>query len=288
VTGELGGQTALITGAAQGLGLAISQAYVSAGARIVMCDRDLDRLEQAAKGVAALAAAGEVVGIHGADVSDPAAVDGLVSRVLSLLPELDILVNCAGIYGPMGPLEDTPWDDWTRAIEVNLYGSVLTARAVIPHFKARRHGKIVQLSGGGATAPMARFSAYAASKAGVVRFAETLADELREFGIDVNSIAPGGLNTRMLDEVLEAGPERVGEDFFQRMVQQKADGGVPLDVGAALVVFLASAASDGITGKLISAPWDAWQDLPLHLEELSRSDVYTLRRIVPADRGLDW
>ena len=92
-------------------------------------------------------------------------------------------------------------------MEINIYGSVLPCRAVLPHFKQQRYGKIVQLSGGGATNPLPRISAYAASKAAVVRFAETLALEVQDDGIDVNAIAPGALNTRMLDEVLAAGPE---------------------------------------------------------------------------------
>jgi 3-oxoacyl-[acyl-carrier protein] reductase len=154
--------------------------------------------------------------------------------------------------------------------------------------RANGYGKILQLSGGGATAPLPRLSAYASSKAAVVRFAETLANEVRDDGIGVNAVAPGALDTRLLDEVLAAGAESVGADLYERMVQVKETGGTPLEDGAALCVFLASAASDGITGKLISAPWDPWEDLPRYATELATSDVYTLRRIVPADRGLDW
>ena len=151
----------------------------------------------------------------------------------------------------------------------------------------RGYGKIVQLSGGGATNPLPGLSAYAASKAAVVRFAETLAEELREHHVDVNAVAPGALNTRMLDEVLAAGPERVGQAFYERALEQQRSGGVPLERGAELAVWLASAASDGVTGKLLSAVWDPWRELPRHLEDLA-SDVYTLRRIVPGDRGLGW
>jgi 3-oxoacyl-[acyl-carrier protein] reductase len=117
---------------------------------------------------------------------------------------------------------------------------------------------------------------------------ETLAEETREDHIDINSIAPGALNTRLLDEVLEAGPEAVGKVFYDRAIKQKESGGAPLEKGAELSVFLASPASDGITGKLISAVWDPWKDFPVHLDELKRTDVYTLRRIVPKDRGMDW
>jgi 3-oxoacyl-[acyl-carrier protein] reductase len=135
---------------------------------------------------------------------------------------------------------------------------------------------------------MPRLSAYAASKAAVVRLAETLADEVREAGIDVNAIAPGAMNTRLLDDILEAGPHRVGEVFYAKAMTQRSEGGTALAVGAALCVFLASHASDGITGRLISAVWDPWSTLSQRLSELDGSDIYTLRRIVPEDRGKTW
>ncbi|HSN27544.1 MAG TPA: SDR family oxidoreductase, partial [Kofleriaceae bacterium] len=117
---------------------------------------------------------------------------------------------------------------------------------------------------------------------------ESLELEVRSHGIDVNSIAPGALNTRMLDEVLAAGPEKVGADFYARALKQKDSGGAGLERGAALAVFLASAASNGITGRLISAVWDPWEDLPSRRDELAETDIYTLRRIVPHDRGRGW
>jgi len=288
MTRELDGRTALVTGASMGLGLAITRAYVAAGASVFMTARDGTQLERAAADVASSASGAQVVKSQVADVSRPLDVERLVAATLVEFPHLDVLVNNAGIYGPKGPIDEVDWQAWADAINVNLLGSVLMARTVLPHFKARRYGKIVQLSGGGATAPLPRISAYAASKAGVVRFAETLAEEVREYGIDVNAIAPGALNTRLLDEVLEAGPEHVGDEFYQRSIKQKAEGGTPLNEGADLAVFLGSAASDGITGKLISAVWDPWPSLPMHLDDLRQTDVYTLRRIVPRDRGLDW
>jgi 3-oxoacyl-[acyl-carrier protein] reductase len=223
-----------------------------------------------------------------ADVAEEDDVARLVDAALGRFPQLDTLVCNAGIYGPIGLLEDGPWEEWEHAVRVNLFGSVLCCRALVPHLRARGYGKIVQVSGGGATAPMPRFSAYAASKAAVIRFAETLAEELRDAGIDVNAIAPGPLNTRLLDDVLSAGPDHAGAEFHARAVEQRESGGVPLELAARLAVFLASAASDGISGRLISARWDAWEGLMGHRDELAASDVYTLRRIVPADRGLDW
>jgi NAD(P)-dependent dehydrogenase (short-subunit alcohol dehydrogenase family) len=227
------------------------------------------------------------VGAQVADVSNPHEVHALVQSAVAQFPDLSILVNNAGIYGPKGPIEDVDWDAWVHAIAINLMGSVLPVRALVPQFKRIGYGKVVQLSGGGATSPLPGLSAYAASKAAVVRFAETLALELRAHHVDVNAVAPGAMNTRMLDEVLQAGPERVGEAYYQRALEQQRSGGAPLEHGARLAVWLASPASDGISGKLISAVWDPWHELPGHREELD-SDIYTLRRIVPADRGLDW
>jgi NAD(P)-dependent dehydrogenase (short-subunit alcohol dehydrogenase family) len=288
VSGELDGRTALITGATQGLGLEIARSYLQAGARgVCICGRDRAGMERALAELRAQADAGQLVVGEVADVSSPDDVSRLTARALAELGEITILVSNAGVQGATGSVERADWSDWVRTIEINLLGSVLLARAVVGHMRERGYGKIVQLSGGGATAPMPGLSAYAASKAAVVRFTETLAVELRDDHVDVNALAPGALNTRMLDEVLQAGPERVGEAHYQRALAQQQSGGVPLARGADLAVFLGSAASDGVTGKLLSAVWDPWAQLPAHRAELD-SDVYTLRRIVPADRGMDW
>ena len=284
----LTGRTALITGGTRGLGLEIARAYVDAGvAGLCVCGRDSDAVELAAAELGERAAPGQRVLGEVADVSAPEDVRRLVDGAVAGLGGLTILVCNAGVYGPKGDVAEVSWAEWVRAIEINLFGSVLPARAVAAHFAERGYGKIVQLSGGGATGPLAGLSAYAASKAAVVRFAETLACELREHRVDVNAIAPGALNTRLLAEVLVAGPERVGADFHRRALEQRENGGVPLRRGAELAVFLGSAASDGITGKLLSAVWDPWSELPGRRADLD-SDLFTLRRIVPRDRGLDW
>ena len=288
MTYSLKGRTAIITGGSQGLGLAIAHAYVAAGASILLCARDAEALNTARNELIARASPEQIIQTEIADVSRSEDVEHLMATALRIFSRVHILVNNAGIYGPKGLIEDVDWSAWVKAIEVNLFGSVLLCRAVLPHFKAHHYGKIVQLSGGGATNPLPRISAYAASKAAIVRFAETLAEEVREDNIDVNAIAPGPLNTRLLEEILAEGPESVGQAFYDRALKQKIEGGAPLERGAELAVFLASAASDGLTGKLLSAMWDPWETLPQHLKELQQTDVYTLRRIVPKDRGLAW
>lgn len=295
---SLAGRAAIITGANQGLGLAIAQAYVAAGASVLLCARDEALLDQAKQSLVASLSTNrdlrsatrdpQIIETIPADVSNPSDVSTVAARAFQLFPQVHILVNNAGVNGPLGLSEEVDWDTWVRTIEINLLGSVLMCRAFVPHFKQHGYGKIVQLSGGGATNPMPRNSAYAASKAAIVRFAESLALEVKPFGIDINALAPGALNTRMLDAVVASDPEVVGRDFHQRMVRIKADGGAPLEQAAALAVYFGSATSDGLTGRLVSAVWDPWETLDARRPDLESSDVYTLRRIIPKDRGLTW
>jgi NAD(P)-dependent dehydrogenase (short-subunit alcohol dehydrogenase family) len=262
--------------------------YVAAGASVIICARDEGMLSDAADVLKRCASNDQGIFHMVVDVAESESVDALIDFAIDKMGRIDILVNNAGIYGPKGPTDSVDWVQWVQALNVNLLGSVLMCRGVIPHMKRQGYGKIVQLSGGGATNPLPNLSSYAVSKAGIVRFIETLAIEAAEYGIDANAIAPGALNTRMLDEVLASGPEAVGNEFYERALQQKASGGAGLEKGANLAVFLGSAGSDGITGKLISAIWDPWEELDRYKADLEDSDIYTLRRIVPSDRGLDW
>jgi NAD(P)-dependent dehydrogenase (short-subunit alcohol dehydrogenase family) len=286
---NLQGRSAIITGASQGLGRAIAEHYVRAGADVMLVARGEGKLRQARAELEEVAGHAEQrVRCLAGDVGAPNFCHHVVARARQELSDLCVLVNNAGVYGPMGPIDQVNWDEWLDAIRINLCGTVLMCRAFLPVARARGYGKIINLSGGGATAPLPYISAYAASKAAVVRLTETFAVELKETGVDVNAIAPGALNTRLLDDVLTAGPDKVGHDFYERSTKQKQTGGTPLEKGASLAVFLAAAASDGITGRLFSAVWDDWSRLPERREQLAGSDIYTLRRITPEDRGLQW
>ena len=285
---SLESKTAIITGASQGLGLEIAKKFLEEGASVMLCARDRSLLDQARRSLGTVVRSGQQVLAEQTDVSNAGDVTRIVETTMAAFGHIDILVNNAGVYGPKGTAEEVDWQDWVRAIEINLFGSVLMCRAVLPQFKKQGHGKIIQLSGGGATNPLPRLGAYAVSKAAVIRFMETLAEEVRDNHIDVNAIAPGPLNTRMLEEILEAGPDKVGQTFYERSQQQKRAGGASLENAAELAVLLASERSNGITGKLISAVWDPWTTLPAHLEDLRSTDIYTLRRIVPRDRGKTW
>jgi NAD(P)-dependent dehydrogenase (short-subunit alcohol dehydrogenase family) len=284
---KLKGINALITGGSQGLGKVIAGHYLREGANVVLCARNEDELTATRNELAARFTPRKVLA-RPCDVSDEPQVNGLIAFALRELGSVDALVLNAGVYGPMGPTESVDLDAWRRAIDINLFGVLLPCRATIPHFRKAGRGKIVVLSGGGATNPLPNISAYAASKAAVVRLMETLAEELKPHHIDVNAVAPGALNTRFVDDVLAAGPDKVGVAFFEKNKQWKEKGATPLDLGAGLAVYLASAESDGITGKLISAQWDPWVKLHEHRDDLARSDIYCLRRIVPEDRGQKW
>lgn len=284
---KLKGINAIITGGSQGLGRVIAKHFIREGANVVLCARDEKVLQTTVRELAGKAP--NAIVLHKAcDVSDAAQVDALAAFALRELGSVHVLVLNAGVYGPMGPTEDVDINEWRRAMDINLFGVLLPCRALIPHFKEIGRGKIIVLSGGGATNPLPNISAYAASKAAVVRLMETLAEELRCHGIDVNAIAPGALKTRLVDEVLQAGPEKVGQVFYDKNKKWAEEGATPLELGADLCVYLASSQSDGITGKLISAQWDPWNQLHKRRAELEKSDIYCLRRIVPEDRGQKW
>jgi NAD(P)-dependent dehydrogenase (short-subunit alcohol dehydrogenase family) len=282
------GHQVLVTGASRGLGAAIAETLVREGASVLLVARDLQRLEAKAAQLRGLLAPGQRVLIAACDLEDHSAIARMAEQALADFPDLGALVSNAGIIGPMGALEENDWAAWQRAIAVNLLGTVGLCRALMPHFRQRRDGRIVILSGGGATAPMPFFSAYAASKAALVRFAETLAAEVAETGITVNAVAPGALDTDMTREVLAAGPHSVGADYQARLRAMVDQPEASPAEAAALCAWLCSAASSGITGRLLSARWDPWRHLPRHAAELAPSDIYTLRRIVPADRGKEW
>ncbi|HWA24526.1 MAG TPA: SDR family oxidoreductase [Lacunisphaera sp.] len=279
---KLSGRNTLVTGGSQGLGRVIVEAYLAEGANVVFCARTAADVARTHDELSPNLKPGQqLVGVA-CDVSDPAAVATLFARAARVGP-LHVVVSNAGIYGPIGPTEEVTLADWNQAWQVNVTGTLLVCQHAARAMKRQGGGKIITISGGGATNPMPRFAAYAATKAAVVRLTETLAEEYRADRIDVNAVAPGALRTRLTQQVLAAGPEKAGAEFFARNKKWSDEGADDPQKGAALCVFLATTASDGITGKLISAKWDPWQD-PARFRALATGDVYTLRRIVPEDR----
>jgi NAD(P)-dependent dehydrogenase (short-subunit alcohol dehydrogenase family) len=285
------GRKVLATGGSQGLGLEIARHCLAAGADVAICSRSPADLAVTATALKAEFPDRDIIA-RICDVARVDAIDDFYETALTAFGAIDVVFNNAGIHGPIGPIEDVDWSAWEHAIAVNLFGAVYSCRRAIACFKAGRsttgHRKIINLSGGGATAPQPGLSAYGASKAALVRVTETLAEETRPFGIDVNAVAPGALATRLMKELQAAGPEKIGTSYFNRVEDLAAKGGMPIENAASLCVYLASPESDGITGRLISAAWDPWPFAPDVAADLAASDVYTLRRITAADRGYGW
>lgn len=281
----LNGRGAVIFGATGGFGQNLARTFVASGASVLLCGRNPAILMALVTSLENGLSDEQKVLSNVCDVLDIEKVETAIALAVKTLPRLDILVNCAGVFGPIGPIESVNWKEWTQSFNTNFLGTVYPIRSVLSHFKSQSYGKIINLSGGGSRA-LPRISSYGASKAAVNCFTETLAEEVKEFGIDVNSVAPGPLDTPFINSVLEAGPEKVGTALYEEVMAIRTSGGTDMALGAGLCVYLASGASDGVTGRLISARWDHWQTLHTHLEELKGSDIYTLRRILPADRGI--
>ena len=261
-TASLSGRSAFITGGSRGLGLAIACRFAAAGSHVAIVGRHQAPLEIARDAVnASRTSTSQIVRAFVSDVLDEAGIAAAVSAFQSEAGTLTAVVNNAAVQGPIGDLDRIDWQQWQETIRTDLLAPINLCRLVLPAMRLQKYGKIVNVSGGGATAPRPRFSAYATAKSGLVRFTETLASELRGSGIDVNAMAPGAMNTKMLEEVLAAGPEAAGAEYQDAERRQRA-GGTPPEQAADLAVFLASAASDGITGRLLSAVWDDWEDLP--------------------------
>ena len=264
-------KVAIVTGASRGIGEAIASTFARQGATLAICARTPHDLDTVA---AHIESVGNPVRTYHVDVSDFSQVQRMVKDVVTGLGKVDILVNNAGIHGPIAPIWKSDREQWMRAIEVNLFGTMHCIKAVIPYMMNRRTGKIINFSGGGEGA-FPSFSAYACSKSAIVRFTETLAEELKSYGIDVNCVAPGPVNTRLLDQVLAAGQD-AGE-YYEKAKKQKESGGVPVERAVELVTFLASRASDKLTGRLLSAVWDDWRRIDI--TSISDSALYQMRRI---------
>ena len=276
---RLKGKTAIITGGSRGIGRAVAKAFLTEGANVAIAARSGAELRST---LLELKELGAIIGTK-TDVSDKDDVERLVSGTLAEYGSVDVLVNAAAVQSPMGLFIETEADEWLKNIMINLLGTALCCRYVLPIMveakkRNKTRGKIINFSGGGATSARPFFSAYAASKAAVVRFTETVSEEVREFGIDVNAVAPGEVNTGMLEEVINAG-QRVGSEESRKALERKLAGGVPPELAAELVVFLSSGDSDGITGKLISARWDPYTDDDFTDALRNDRDIASLRRI---------
>ena len=266
----------MIAGASGAIGRAITKRFGEECARLALTSRS------GARGDFGLASDNNVdVLTFALDVCDWNNVERVASNIAERWGRIDVLVNCTGVIGPIGPLAHADVVAWRRATEINLLGAFHLVRAVVPVMLAARKGKIIHFSGGGAAYGRPYFTSYSASKAALVRLTESLAAELGENNIDVNAIAPGPINSRMWEELRKAG-ETAGAKAIEELKQMDESGGVSPERAADLAVFLASERSNGLTGRLISAVHDKWNEIDGRVADLIPADAWTLRR-VPLD-----
>ena len=274
--GQLQDRVALITGAGRGIGRAIALAYAQEGASLALAARTRRELEQTAQEAQVL---GATTGIVPVDISDPAQVEDLVRQTVERFGTIDILVNNAGMTGPVSPLQETDVAAWIRTIQVNLIGTYLCCRAVLPVMQQQNRGKIINLSGAGATSAWRNLSAYGASKVAVVRLTETLALELEGSNIQVNALGPGSIHTQMWEDLRDKAQAAGDAPLYALGQRVTSGGGASLERATALAVFLASEASGALSGRLISAVTDDVPNLPTQIQRIMASDALTLRRV---------
>ena len=271
---KLEGQVAVITGAGRGIGRAIALAYAREGAQLALAARSESELEQTVVAVTELGA--EAIAVP-TDITSQGHTEWLAQAVVERFGRIDVLVNNAGISGPIGPLQDNDIAEWVDTINVNLTGTFLVCRAVIPVMLEQGGGRIINLSGAGVANAWSNMSAYCSSKVAVVRLTEVLAQELEGKGIFVNALGPGSVHTSMWEKMTEQAAE-AGADFIHGLGQRVlSGGGASIDDCAELAVWLASDESGTLTGRIISAAADDFRSLTPRIDEIMAGDAYTLR-----------
>jgi 3-oxoacyl-[acyl-carrier protein] reductase len=261
----------LVTGAGRGIGKRLALGFAQAGARVGLLARSKAELDLAHLEIEH--AGGTALRLR-ADVTDFEQVSVAVERMRSHEGGIHVLVCAAALQGPIGPFAECAPKAWAETMQTNLVGVVNACRAVLPHMIERRSGKIIVLSGAGAANPRPNFSAYAASKAAVVRFVETVAEEVRDHNIQINCMTPGSAYTSMTDEILRAG-DKAGWKENDDALQVRQTGGIAPEKQIQLALFLASEQSNHITGRLIYVS-DDWKRLK---NDNVHSDLFTLRRL---------
>ena len=269
---DLRGQVAIVTGGGRGIGHAMALALCKAGAAVAVVARSGDQL---AETVALVEEADGCAIAFPADVTDQQAVEHMVREVEGQLGPVDLLVNNAGHGGQIGATWEVDPDEWWRCMDVNLRGPFLCARAVIPRMIARRRGRIVTTASHTGLGLWPGLSAYAISKAAVIRLCENLAAETKEHGISVFAIHPGGVKTALTASQFKSEAARKWFPKFYDYVAQGGSGQPP-ERAADLVVFLASGKADALSGCFINVRDDV-AEMVQRAEEIQRDELYTLR-----------
>lgn len=268
-------KTAVVTGGSRSIGFSIAQMLVDLGYKVVICSRTTPEIKAALK---LLNTNNQVAFGIKTDVSQFSSCQRLFEFAERKLGSVEVLINNAGIYGPIGPIEENSSKFWLQTIKINLLGSVYCAQLAIPLMKQNNSGRIINLCGAGVGGknPLARFSAYYTSKTAIAGLTEVLAEELKPHNIQVNCIAPGAVISSFTDYLISQGADKAGDAVYQKAILQKETGGDSPKLAANLVSFLISDKAKKLTGCLISAKWDSPKDL--RRDNIS-PNLYKLRRI---------
>ena len=261
----------LITGAGRGIGKRLAIGFASKGARVGLLARSKAELDLAQLEIEH---AGGVAMRLRADVRNPEQIASAADRLRVQYGAINAVICAAGIQGPIAPFMETPANAWTETIDTNLIGVMNVCRVVIPAMVGSRRGKMLVIAGGGGATVRPNFSAYAASKAAVIRMVECLAEELRECNVQINLMSPGGAYTAMTDEILAAG-DKAGWKEIQDAEHIRLTGGVAAEKQVELASFLLSDQSNHISGKLVHVS-DDWKKLR---DGTVNPELYTLRRV---------
>ena len=237
---DLTGKVAIVTGSGRGIGRAIALSLAEGGADVVVNARvNIDAATEVAEEIESMGSKALVIM---ADVSKKNDVDNMIEQTLETFGKIDILINNAGVVGPTVPISDLTEENWSHIMNVDLKGTFLCSKAVIPHMISRRSGKIVNISSIAGKEGNANMTAYCAAKAGVIGFTKALAEEVATYGIRVNCVCPALIETELVERMDEKQVE-----FLKKKIPLGRLG-KPQEV-ADLVKFLASDASDFITSQ---------------------------------------
>ena len=273
---DLSGQVAIVTGGGSGLGRTIAQRLAAAGAGVAVVARTAEQLDETVALVEEAGGRGLAVP---ADVTDDAAVARTLQTVESAFGPVTLLVNNASIAGPVGPFWETDPSEWWRTLEINLRGTSICCRAVLPGLVERRHGRIVNMTSNAGVYRWPYLSAYSISKTAVIKLTENVAVEAKKHGVRLFSLDPGMLRVGMTQSLLEADvPPEHPVALVANWFKQELDSGreVSLEHGAELVAQLASGRADALSGRHFSA-YDDLDEVVARAAAIRRADLYTLR-----------